>query len=232
VRARLVWKLYRQSSEDRRYKVTKAIAVVAHDDDALLWAGASIRRTLSMDIGWDWTVVVMCVKDEERRKYLDDWGKALHIRTVGLPFYDYQEGPAFSKNDRAEMCHALLREVRDTEFDWVFTHSLRDDGEYAPHANHKEAALIAADPAAIGTGQVASFAYGAIYSSRGLAPVARPDASHYLQLTYEELQWKAEWCARAPSSDKQSLRNLGLPCPNPGAFVCAGSGLPSPFVRR
>ncbi len=51
----------RGRNEAEEDEVTKAIAVVAHFDDAVIWAGGAIRRTVSL--GWEWTIVCTCAAE-------------------------------------------------------------------------------------------------------------------------------------------------------------------------
>jgi LmbE family N-acetylglucosaminyl deacetylase len=222
-------------------EVTKAIAVGAHYDDAVIWAGGAIKRTLSK--GWDWTIVTTCAEEEHRRKYFRQWCESLGVRPVALLFKDHPDGGPFSQNDRDALCDALRRLLRNSAPDWVFTHPLDPEGEYGPHPNHTEAAEALASLAGEGTlgvSQIAHFAYRRLYNLADLATVARVEASHYLQLNYDELRWKAQWCEKANDVESRDpalgantwLKKLAWPCPNPEAFVGDGLRLPPPFVGR
>jgi len=215
----------------------RALAVTAHYDDALLWAGGTIRRTHEM--GWDWTVVATCVDDDSRRAYFEAWCASLDIRSVHLPFIDHPDGAPFSQNRSDDMFSAVHAAAADMSFDWLFTHSLSSSAEYGPHPNHAEAARTAVrliERSFAKTGLV-SFAYRATFRADGVAACASPSASHYVQLAYDQLQWKAAWCARAheiecrdPTLDGRSwLERLAWPCPNPEAFLGTNIGLPALF---
>ena len=228
----------RDAEED---EVTNAIAVVAHYDDAVIWAGGTIKRTLSL--GWDWTIVTTCAAEQSRRDYFVRWCESLGVRPVALLFKDHPDGGPFSQNDREVLCDAIRGAVRSAAPDWLFTHSLDGDGEYGPHPNHTEAAEALASLAGEGVfrvSQVAHFAYRRAYGLPELATVAGVEASHYLQLDYDELRWKAEWCEAANGVEMRDpalgadtwLKRLAWPCPNPEAFAGNGLKLPSPFVGR
>jgi LmbE family N-acetylglucosaminyl deacetylase len=221
--------------------MTKAIAVVAHFDDAVIWAGGAIRRTHAL--GWDWMIVCTCAVEPSRRGYFLESCDALGAREVALEFVDHPDGGPFSRNAREALCAAVREAARSAAPDWVFTHSLDRDGEYGPHPNHSEAAEAVASLAGEGilrVSQIAHFAYRKMYRVPDLGPVARSEASHYLQLDYDESRWKAEWCGKAnavemsdPALGKNTwLKRLGWPCPNPEAFTGTGLRLPAPFVGR
>ena len=231
----------RERNEAEEDEMTKAIAVVAHYDDAVIWAGGAIRRTHAL--GWDWMIVCTCAVEPSRRGYFLESCDALGARGVALEFVDHPDGGPFSRNAREALCAAVREAARSAAPDWVFTHSLDRDGEYGPHPNHSEAAEAIASLAGEGilrVSQIAHFAYRKMYGVPDLGPVARSEASHYLQLDYDELRWKAEWCGKAndvemsdPTLGKNTwLRRLGWPCPNPEAFTGTGLRLPAPFVGQ
>ncbi|MGA2068328.1 MAG: PIG-L family deacetylase [Thermoguttaceae bacterium] len=210
---------------------TNALVVVAHHDDAILWMGGTIRRLRD----WNWRIVSMCVPDPVNREYLQQTCDALGVKSSPFTFADYQRDAAFARNDREQMNAALLRAVGDEKFDWVFTHNPDEFGEYAFHANHSETvqvatALVQGGRLTTGMDRVAFFSYRLIYG-RSRATVARLEATHYLQLTYDELLFKCQWTMRAPDAET-NLKNIRYPCPNPEAFVGDGLQLPDPFIPR
>jgi len=214
---------------------------VAHFDDAVIWAGGAIRKTRAL--GWDWTVVCTCAAEGSRRHYFLASCEALGAHGIALDFLDHPDGAAFSRNDRLDLAAAVKAAVGG-HIDWVFTHSLRPTGEYGFHPNHTEAALAATELVESGVllrpHGVAHFAYGRIYNLPSISTAATPDATHYVQLDYDDLAWKAAWCAHArdvelldPTLGGLSwLEKLGWPCPNPEAFASADLELPVAFVQR
>jgi LmbE family N-acetylglucosaminyl deacetylase len=213
----------------------KALAIVAHHDDHVLWMGGTIQR-LAIS-GWHWTVVALCVPDPARREYFFHCCSVLGAVPQAMSFQDHMEGEAFSRNDRDSMRSHLDRAVQGQRFDLVFTHSRAESGEYwARHANHIEARELASELVdsqglAPGRPSLAYFAYDVIYGG-GTATCARLDASYVLSLNYSELLWKCQLSRLAPDVDS-NLRNLAFPCPNPEAFEGDGLQLPTPpFVRR
>lgn len=215
--------------------MVNALAVVAHHDDAILWTGGAIQRT-RRELNWQWRIIAMCVPDPARQKYFRESCEVLNVQSDWCTFADYQGGVEFSRNNRDEMRASLIAAVQDQSFDWVFTHSRNPHGEYGRHANHVEVREIVSSliqDGALGRGpsSIAYFSYEAAYGLGGLATVASPRATHYLQMTYPELQIKCEWSHRAPDADS-NLASLAYPCPNPEAFEGDHLGLPSPFVHR
>lgn len=212
----------------------KAVAVVAHHDDHVLWMGGAIERLAAT--GWHWTVIAMCVPERDRRDYFLHSCSVFAAIPVAMQFHDYQGGNPFSRNNRDEMRSCLCDAVDGQPFDLVFTHSRSEYGEYwARHANHVEVREVAAELVSSGTlgrgiQHLAYFSYDVIYGA-GTAACARCDANFYLQLTYPELLWKCQLCSLAPDA-KSNLRNLGFPCPNPEGFEGDLLDLPEPFVRR
>jgi LmbE family N-acetylglucosaminyl deacetylase len=212
----------------------KAIAIVAHHDDHILWMGGTIQR-LAVS-GWQWTVVAMCMPDPARRAYFQHCCSVLGVVPVMMDFQDYMSGDPFSGNNRDQMRSRLVDAVRSQTFDLVFTHSRSAHGEYwARHANHVEARELAwelVNNRALGAGlpSLAYFAYDVIYGT-GTATCARTDATYFLPLTYPELLWKCQLCRLVPDAES-NLRNLAYPCPNPEGFEGDGLLLPAPLVRR
>lgn len=213
--------------------MTSALAVVAHYDDAVLWIGGTIRQT--MQNGWDWTVVAMCVTETWRRQYFQESCDSLQVNWASKEFLDIQSGDPFDKNCRDRMRKAVQEIFSQRKYDLVFTHSLAEHCEYGYHANHMEVAQIIREVGdgntmSDGTSRVVYFAYKPIYPG-GVATVAATDAIAYLQLEYDDLLWKCKWCERALRFD-ESLRCLAWPCPNPEAFSGDGLSLSKPFVLR
>jgi LmbE family N-acetylglucosaminyl deacetylase len=210
-----------------------ALVVVAHHDDAILWMGGTIKRFPA----WNWHVVSMCVPRPERREYLNQTCKALQAKSTPFDFQDYQGGEAFSRNRQENMSARLADSIGNEQFDFVFTHSRRPDGEYGWHANHSEVCaivngLVQRGKLASGLDKVAFFSYRPIYGYGGRATVARLDAEFYVQLSYDELLFKCQWIKNAPDADENLTRGLGSPCPNPEAFDGDGLKLPPDFIPK
>lgn len=209
--------------------MTKAIAITAHHDDALLWCGGTIRRT-KREFGWDWTVVALCVQCPEKQRYFERYCKKAKADGRWFTYEDYQEGSAFSCNSRGSLTNEIRQLLSASSYDLVFTHSRDPGGEYGWHANHVEVRDATLD--AVTNERVLCFSYNPEFGCNGRATTARRDADYHVQLTYKELIHKAIWCQRAPDV-QSSLRGIGFPCPNPEGFRIAGTGLPPEvFIPR
>lgn len=212
----------------------KAVAVVAHHDDHILWMGGTIQRLVST--GWSMTLIAMCITDQDKLSYFKGCCSALAATPIAMPFLNYQDGDPFSQNLRSEMKSRLLEVVDGQKFDLVFTHSRGENGEYwARHSNHVEVRevtteLVNSSDLGPGSQGLSYFSYDVIYGG-GTATCARLDANFYLPLTYPELGLKCQWCGLAPDANS-SLSNLAFPCPNPEGFEGDGLNLPEHFVRR
>jgi LmbE family N-acetylglucosaminyl deacetylase len=215
----------------------KALAVVAHHDDHVLWMGGAIQRTRQM--GWDWTLIAMCIPPDGRDPYFRDCSAALGFPGRAMRFEDYMTAPENKANSRGQMEQQLRHSIQGQKFDFVFTHSRYAHGEYsASHANHNEvreivASMVSSRELGQGPQSLAYFAYDIIYGGRGLATVAKKappsEAKFFAQLTYPELIFKCQWCQRAPDLTT-NLKSLGFPCPNPEGFEGDGLILPAPFI--
>lgn len=212
----------------------KAVAIVAHHDDHVLWMGGTIQRLAAS--GWHWTIIAMCIPELDKLEYFIHCCSVFGVIPIAMKFGDYQSGEPFSQNSREEMRSRLIDAIDDQKFDLVFTHSRGEHGEYwARHANHVEvrelvSELVSSNTLGLGTQYLAYFSYDVIYGG-GTATCARHDANYYLPLTYPELLWKCELCSIAPDANS-SLKNLGFPCPNPEGFEGDQLDLSAPFVHH
>jgi hypothetical protein len=209
--------------------MTNALAVVAHHDDHLLWMGVTIERTKRW--GWNWTVLALGVRDPAKAAYFDDCCKEQGVTFRRLALVgDDQGAPLFRDCPQERLETAICETLEGVSFDWVFTHSREPGGEYGGHSAHMEVqrsvtSLVQRNRLGKGVKRLAYFSYG--YVGGATAAMARIDKdsaakTHYCQLTYQELCWKAGWCLRIPDS----LEGIGCPCPNPEAFEGDGLELP------
>ncbi len=210
--------------------MVNALAVTAHHDDAALWMGGALLRTIQL--GWRWHIVYMCSGvDWIPRDYLVGYFRTfcqqIGVRPTVFQFKDYLPSPPFAKNRREEMETEVLNAVAAEKYDWVFTHNLTSPGEYWDHANHFEVAQVVEGLArqgelTRGIERIGQFSY--LMGPDGVA--GRDTASHHLPLTEEEFSVKRNWRDAVP--DQGNMRVLKFPCPNPEAFEALE--LPPPFI--
>jgi len=210
----------------------KALVVVAHCDDAVLWMGGAIHRLRY----WEWHIFSMCNGNNDQKiqsfnkscKKLKE--KVKVKKCEALNFKDYQNGGAFSQNSKEEMKLKLM-ELVDEAYDYVFSHSLQEWNEYSHHDNHQEVGIIASEIAKEKSWQLIQFCYYPVYCG-GTATVANKErADYYFQLNYEELKFKLELIDCFLPQEDENLKSLGYPCPNPEAFE--GNSLPAPqFIKK
>ena len=205
----------------------KALVIVAHCDDAVLWMGGAVHRLGD----WAWHIFSLC--DGEGGTRSESFYRSCEAlgteKCNAFDFQDYSSGGSFSRNKKAEMV-ARLAEHIDATYDYVFSHSLQAWNEYGHHDNHQEAGLVASEIATECSWPLVQFCYRPIYGAQGIATVADDKrADYYCQLDYEELQFKLKLIVKCFPCEAANLNNLGYPCPNPEAF--AGISLPAPFVR-
>ncbi|MCJ7603603.1 MAG: PIG-L family deacetylase [Desulfobulbaceae bacterium] len=215
----------------------KAIAIVAHDDDVVLWLGGTIH--LLKD--WEWHIISMCNDhNSERKNYFYGVADKLGVATINtFDFFDYQDRKTSHRtNSIPDMKEKLSSLLKDNRYDYVFTHSRDKNGEYGHHANHQEVCeavqslasenLIVENP-----NRLAFFCYSPLYDLPGLPTVARKDAKAYMQLPYSDLAFKIGLIQSHNPGVVNNLQNdLGSPCPNPEAFEGDDLCLPTPFINR
>jgi len=206
--------------------MTSAIAITAHHDDAVLWCGGAILRTLRM--GWRWTVLALCIPDQQRQIYFDSYCAATGVVGRRFEFEDYQGGSIFSRNREAALSSKVKEILEGSKYDYIFTHSCDQGGEYGGHANHDE--VLSVTKSLVPPNELIYFCYNPEFGYNGRATTARRDAEFHLQLNYDELIQKAGWCRMAPDA-MSSLQSIGFPCPNPEGFRTKRI-LPPPFIAK
>ena len=214
----------------------KALVVVAHHDDAVLWMGGAIHHLKT----WDWHIISICNQgSSERKRNFEDTCCKLAARADAFDFLDYQDGNQVdTTNSITDMTQTLMHAVESTQYDYVFTHSLDPNGEYGRHANHHEVcstvrSLASENRLVPSISRLAHFCYFPIYRLSGLGTAAKQDADYYFQLSYSDLVFKAQLIRSFALDIVNNLEHdLGAPCPNPEAFTGDQLILPAPFIGR
>jgi len=205
----------------------KALVVVAHCDDAVLWMGGTIHHLRD----WEWHIFSMCDGNDDQR--IQSFNKSCEMlrtdKSHALSFQDYQNDGVFSRNNKKDMKIGLTQLI-DKAYDFVFSHNLEKLNEYDHHDNHEEVGFIASEIAEKKSWQLIQFCYKPLYGASGIATVAnKKRAKYYFQLNYEELKFKLALIDCFPN-EMGNLKGLSYPCPNPEAFE--GNSLPiPPFIK-
>jgi LmbE family N-acetylglucosaminyl deacetylase len=141
----------------------KALAVVAHSDDHILWMGGTIARLKH----WTWHILALCKSHngedfEPKRTVFHQSCKQLGVvKYSARDLKDYQPREAMECQQLARMKEEILAFADDT-YDLVFTHSIHNNCEYGFHANHvevRDAVNQLVERSMITTGGVLYFSY-------------------------------------------------------------------------
>lgn len=116
----------------------KALVVVAHPDDHVLWAGGTILKLKT----WEWHVISLCNSHNDdftsKLKVFKSSCQALGVkRFLARELKDYQPRELMEVEQPLKIQKEILA-FADKEYDLVFTHSVNPHCEYGFHANHSE----------------------------------------------------------------------------------------------
>jgi hypothetical protein len=132
----------------------RAVVIVAHPDDEVIWAGGLILRQHN----WDWTVFCLCRGDDtDRRPKFDAVCDLLGVTGVISDLNDGNPPAAITPDN--DVCPRILDAVGQTPWDICLTHG--NNGEYG-HLRHRqthEAALGLLRNGLLDCGELWTFAY-------------------------------------------------------------------------
>jgi len=118
----------------------KALCVVAHTDDHVLWMGGTILRHSQ----WTWHILSLCKShnnedfEPKRIVFEKTCTKFGASRYLAMDLKDYQPREAMRSQQLSRMKKEILRFTAEDIYDLVYTHSISKNCEYSFHANHAE----------------------------------------------------------------------------------------------
>lgn len=109
-------------------KKIKALCIVAHPDDELIWMGGTILA----NNGWEWTVYSLCRSADSDRA--PKFGRACKIYKAKAIISDLDD-ERLQPLKISEVINKIKGNLPEKEFDYIFTHG--QNGEYG-HLRHRE----------------------------------------------------------------------------------------------
>lgn len=116
----------------------KALVVVAHPDDHVIWASGTISRLNQ----YEWHILSLCNShnDDFQPKlttFKNSCEKLYIKRFAAKQLRDYQQRELMEIEQILKMQKEILA-FTDKDYDIIFTHSINTNCEYGSHANHAE----------------------------------------------------------------------------------------------
>src|SRR3989344_7770185 len=96
--------------------MTKALVIVAHPDDEVIWMGGFLIRH-----NWEWTIVSLCrVNDIDREPRFRKICNKLNAASYMFDLDDSETGKYLKIN--YEDIANRLEKIKEKDFDYIFTH--------------------------------------------------------------------------------------------------------------
>lgn len=153
----------------------RAVVIVAHPDDEVLWAGGWIKSHAH----WDWYIFSLCRASDPDRA--PKFYRVLQELGAQGSMADLNDGPDQFPVDLQDIHKAILQAVPLLPYDYCLTHG--PDGEYTRHHRHEEVSQ-AVQSLWISAELQASHFWMFAYQDRGrqTLPMARSDATRIYTL--------------------------------------------------
>jgi len=189
--------------------VKRAVIIVAHPDDEIIWCGGMVLRNAE----WDWTVLSLCRADDpDRRPKFQTVCQSLDVSGC---ISDLDDGnPPQPINPMREIGRRVREHLGQTDWDLCLTHGA--NGEYG-HPRHREVHVEVCRLVASGVlrcGEMWTFAYRCDARTGACQPLG--DADVLVPLTDEQLDRKKRiiWEQYGYREDSFEVRA----CASPEAF--------------
>jgi len=202
-------------------KKRKALAIVCHPDDEVLWCGGYILRHLE----YEWKIIAVCCGNNSIRN--EAFIRSCH--ELGVNEYQHINfNDKFVENDLEN----ILKTINFNDFEIIITHD-EIYGEYGKE-DHKMVGKVVNRLVKGKTARLMNFSYKnfqypqekidksdttrIVSDSQEFPSVEGKEADVILFLTHEELRKKLSILQNVYSGENENFKNLSWPCPNPEAF--------------
>jgi len=213
----------------------KAIVIIAHPDDEVIWMGGYILRHKN----YRWHVIAVCYGDNANRAYAFTKScNKLGIYTHKIFNYPDNHVQINENSLKADLSRVVNQwQELDGNFNYIFTHN-KDNGEYG-HEVHKRVGQVVftnKNEVFANEAKLFQFNYGTEYPQdktkvevsdyerykegrMEVAPNAVSTSSKYLFLRHDELRLKLDILSSIYTAQRADFKNLSWPCPNPESFI-------------
>jgi len=186
----------------------KALVIVAHPDDEIIWMGGLLIRNAVLNKNWEMTIISLCRRDDkDRAPKFAKVCEFFNARGFMSDLEDEKLNSVFSDEIKKR-----IMEFAGKKYDYIFTHG--ENGEYG-HIRHKEvhkAVCEIVEKKLIFTEKLFFFAY----LKNGEDCYADKNANKFIKLKKVELIMKQELITNIYGFQKNSFEERN--CRNSEAF--------------